>query len=159
MMIGGLDTKIEEIKEPEIGIKSAKRQSIIVVIQAINGTKSSCPAANAAVRTPTTKPRLFTNHLDATVAVRPKPIMPEAEPKNTPIAIKKCQVSKEIIHNPKPTILSPMAVRTTGVTPKFNISAPLKGARHASVKNMRPIAFEISEICHPYSSVIGRIIS
>ena len=93
------------------------------------------------------------------MAVRPRPIIPEAAPRNKPIVIKKCHFSKEIIDNPKPIMFSPSAIRTTGVTPKLSIKAPLKGARQASVKNISPIALVISEICQLYSSVIGRIMS
>ena len=142
-----------------MGINRAYRQSKTVVIQAINGTKSNCPAAKAAVSIPTTKPRLFRNHLEAIVAARPSPMIPDAAPRKTPMVIKKCHFSNAMIHNPNPIISSPNAIRTTGVTPRLSISAPLKGARQASVKNIMPIALVISEICQPNSCVIGRMIS
>ena len=60
-------------------------QSNRVVSHAINGTKINWPAANAEVSNPVINPLLLLNHLVATAADKPKPKIPEAIPKQTPI--------------------------------------------------------------------------
>ena len=148
---------IAERIPPPIGISKATRQSATVVIHAITGTNNSWPAAKAEAKTPTTSPRRATNHLVATVAASPKPIMPAAAPTKTPIVTSKCHSLKASIVRKSPLTLSPIANMPTLRKPIFSISAPAKGAQHPSTTNMTPIAFDTSDICQPNSEVIGRI--
>ena len=128
-----------------------------VVIQAIMGINISCPAAKAEVIMPTTKPRLAVNHLVATVADRPNPIIPDAIPKHKPMLTNRCHFSKAKTVQSKPMISSKITISTTFITPIRSINGAPIGQSMAVMKYIRPVAIDTSEISQPCASVIGKI--
>ena len=149
--------KIEQNIDPINTGRIAIRQSNWVVIQAINGTKISCPAANPEVKIPTTNPLFSLNLLVATVAERPNPRIPEDIPRQTPIPKNKCHFWDTNTVIKRPRTESIQEIITTFDIPSFNINAPPKGARHAKTKSIIAIAEEISEIFQFNAFIIGSI--
>ena len=128
-----------------------------VVIHAIKGINKSCPAAKAEVIIPTTKPRLAVNHLVATVAERPKPIIPDAIPKHKPMLTNRCHFSKARTVQTNPMTSRKITIKTTLITPILSISGAPIGHSKANMKYIVPVAIDTSEISHPRASVIGKI--
>jgi hypothetical protein len=106
---------------------------------------------------PTTRPRLAVNHLVATVAARPKPIIPEAIPRHSPILNKRCHFSYAKTVQRSPKISRKITISTTFITPIRSISGAPMGHRSAVIRYIRPVANETSEIFQPCVSVIGKI--
>ena len=142
---------------PIMAGRTAKRQSYTVVIHAMNGTKTSCPAAKADVRIPTTSPLLRLNHRMAIVEASPSPMIPAAIPRHTPMLTSKCHFSNARTVSNRPKAFNMIERRTTLTTPILSINAAPKGHKDASMKYINAVAVDTSEMFQPNSLIMGRI--
>ena len=121
------------------------------------GKKINCPVAEAAVRTPVTKPRLATNQRFATVAAKTSAIEPVPTPTITPQVAINCQGAEIKMVRKAPIEIVVSADITTLRIPNFSISAAANGDIKPKRRTLIATAKEISERDHPKATSSGTI--
>ncbi|CAM5539927.1 hypothetical protein STENM36S_04865 [Streptomyces tendae] len=96
-------------------VTAAGRQSYVSTIQDSSGRKISCPEAEAAVRTPVTRPRRSVNQRLVTVAAKARAIDPEPRPTSSPQHRMSCQAElhPRAGEAPEPTAITHQSRRRT----------------------------------------------
>ncbi len=107
---------------------AAGRQSYVSTIQDSSGRKISWPEAEAAVRTPVTRPRRSVNQRLVTVAAKASAMEPEPRPTSRPQQRISCQADSIQTVAPEPSAMTVRATATTRRMPKRSMSAAAKGA-------------------------------
>ena len=111
----------------------------------------SWPVALLAVSMPTTRPRRSTNQRVAMVAPSTSATMPVPSPTRTPQSATSCQSWVMAIEARMPATTMPIAVTTTGRTPKRLMKAAANGAIRPKKASRMARATEMSAVLQPNS--------
>ena len=106
----------------------AVRQPLCSMVLAMTGRNTSWPVAQAAPRTPRTRPRRLTNQRLVTSAPKTSAVEPVPRPTRTPQSTTSCQESVITSVRPVPAQMSRSASAAMRRIPKRSISAAAKGA-------------------------------
>lgn len=121
----------------------------------MHGKNTSCPVAEPAVSTPTTSPRLRTNHWSATVAAKTSAIDPVPRPIMTPHVARSIHGSMASTDSAAPPATSSSATVVTRRMPKRAMSAAANGAVRPNSTRFTVTASDSSVRLQPNSSSSG----
>ena len=136
---------------------SATRQPKRSVSSAISGKNTSCPVAELAESSPTTRPRRWVNQRVATVAASTMAVRPEPTPTTTPHNSTSCHTCVIASETMRPPTISAAAETMTRRSPKRFINAAANGPNRPKSRRRIANAVEICAFAQPNSCSNGTI--